>query len=294
MKLLSLTGGGTSGYMTCKLLEKVEDVLGVSIADRVDMIAGTSTGAIIAAGLARGYSASYLALMYKQLQEDIFGKPKGFIRSLFQPKYDSSKLIEIAKDVYGDETFGSEDLKCHLLIPALSLSRPELMPKFWKTYDDKDSSVRLRDAVLASISIPAMFPPYKIGDKYYYDGGMCVNNPTLPAIADIIKMPKLGCTPQEDIHAVVINTDFHSGFSNPEKFKGLYSIYKDVISFCIDGSERASDYVTRAILSEGNFINVVPQVYIQADSNDWESMEREVLNQWELHGDNLIRYFKDV
>jgi patatin-like phospholipase/acyl hydrolase len=59
-KLLALDGGGIRGVMTLGILKKIEETVGQPLWQYFDYIAGTSTGAIIAAALARGMSVDEL------------------------------------------------------------------------------------------------------------------------------------------------------------------------------------------------------------------------------------------
>ena len=71
-QILSLIGGGIRGAFITSFLKELEDKLGCRIADSFDLIAGTSTGGIVAAGLAAGLSANDLYDFYDRYGEKIF------------------------------------------------------------------------------------------------------------------------------------------------------------------------------------------------------------------------------
>ncbi len=81
-KLLALDGGGIRGVLTLEVLSRMERLLadatgrgeGFRLCDFFDYIGGTSTGAIIAAGLARGMSAQELLEFYKRAGPAMFDK----------------------------------------------------------------------------------------------------------------------------------------------------------------------------------------------------------------------------
>ncbi|MCB4763950.1 MAG: patatin-like phospholipase family protein [Sulfurovum sp.] len=79
-KILTLDGGGVRGYLSANILVKMEKILNekngenINIGQRFDLIAGTSTGAIIAGLLAQGVSAVEVCEMYKKEIPMIFGK----------------------------------------------------------------------------------------------------------------------------------------------------------------------------------------------------------------------------
>lgn len=87
-QILSLIGGGIRGAFVTSYLKELEEKLGRPIADSFDLIAGTSTGGIIAAGLAFGHSAAKMHDFYVRHGESIFTprppyRAKGLYRMLF-------------------------------------------------------------------------------------------------------------------------------------------------------------------------------------------------------------------
>lgn len=287
MKILSLCGGGTSGYMTTRLLTKIEEEIGPSYLDKFDMIAGSSTGAIIGASLATGKTAAEVTQLYKDLHNDIFGKRKSFFFGLFKPLFDSDKLVESCEKYLGESKLGESNK--HLLITSLRLSAPSLRPKFWKSWDFSDKEIRLSNCVVASSSAPVGFSPYKINDIYYYDGGMVANDPSLCAIADAIG--DLGAKP-ENIDVLTFQTDFHSGFPKPEKFKGMLSVANHVSELCIDGGERKDEYIANRIYGRKVVTFITPWVYFPIDSNEWEQMDIAVDETWARQKDEILEFFK--
>src|SRR4051794_20717660 len=82
-RMLALDGGGIRGLITLGILEEIENKLRVKVGggdpkfrlcDYFDYVAGTSTGAIIAAGLARGMSVADLLGFYKRAGKQMFEK----------------------------------------------------------------------------------------------------------------------------------------------------------------------------------------------------------------------------
>jgi patatin-like phospholipase/acyl hydrolase len=79
-RMLALDGGGVRGVVTLAYLERIEKILrqrhgdGYRLCDYFDLIGGTSTGAIIAAGLALGFSVAKLQSLYRDLAGAVFKK----------------------------------------------------------------------------------------------------------------------------------------------------------------------------------------------------------------------------
>lgn len=123
-RILALDGGGLRGILTLSYLAEIESVLGerhggtkdFRLAHYFDLIAGTSTGAIIAAALACGMSVADISEKYMALGKSVFQKGLwdfGIIRA----QYDEQKLIAELKSVYGaNATIGDASLLTGLLV----------------------------------------------------------------------------------------------------------------------------------------------------------------------------------
>lgn len=107
-RILALDGGGVRGLLSLAVLERIEDILraryggapSFCLADYFDLVGGTSTGSIIAAGLALGYRASELTAFYRQLGPKIFAAQG---KGVFRPRHDSSGLREaLNREINGD------------------------------------------------------------------------------------------------------------------------------------------------------------------------------------------------
>jgi predicted acylesterase/phospholipase RssA len=110
-RILTLDGGGIKGVLTLGILKKIEEILGerygnsdsFRLCHYFDLISGTSTGAIIAAALAIGWSVDQLREKYMSLGERVFERSL-FRQGLLRAKYDHAKLDEELKSVFGGET----------------------------------------------------------------------------------------------------------------------------------------------------------------------------------------------
>ena len=116
-RILSLDGGGISSVLTLSFLERLESMLAQEqtnpdfrLCDYFDLIGGTGTGSIIAAGLAIGMKASEIKVKYSHLRSKSFGSKKGFLKNLFTSVKNANKLLEISlKDFFGDITLGDQE-----------------------------------------------------------------------------------------------------------------------------------------------------------------------------------------
>lgn len=210
-RILALDGGGLRGILSVGVLQNIEDMLrdrhGGSEQFRLchyfDLIAGTSTGAIIAAALAQGWSVEQIRAKYMQLGEKVFEK-SFFRKGLFRAKYDEDKLIEELKEVYGEDTqLGSDRLQTGLLVMTKRLDTGSPWPvsnnPAGKYFNGRQGGTigngdyPLWKVVRASTAAPSYFDPERItiaekpGHKpvqgEFVDGGVSpYNNPAMQAL----------------------------------------------------------------------------------------------------------------
>ncbi|HWF78233.1 MAG TPA: patatin-like phospholipase family protein [Caulobacteraceae bacterium] len=116
-RILAIDGGGVRGALAVGLIDNIERALrhklgrkDLVLADYFDLIGGTSTGAIIAAGLALGRSADQLAELYRTLGPRVF-HGGGFRVPLIQPRFDPRKLEQVITEELGQATLGTADWK---------------------------------------------------------------------------------------------------------------------------------------------------------------------------------------
>jgi patatin-like phospholipase/acyl hydrolase len=91
--VLALDGGGAKGFYSIGVLDEIEKNTGHRIAESFNLIYGTSTGAIIAALLARGDSMGDVLSVYREHVPHIM--------RLSRPKARSAALLRLANDVFG-------------------------------------------------------------------------------------------------------------------------------------------------------------------------------------------------
>jgi uncharacterized protein len=197
-KLLALDGGGIRGVVTLEILSRLESILrqekaggspDFRLADYFDYIAGTSTGAIIAAGLALGMSVAEISHFYHTSAREMFSRA-GYLQR-FQFKYADEKLAAQLKDIYGaSTTLGSERLRTLLMMVMRNATTDSPWPVSnnpYAKFNDRNRSdcnleLPLWQLIRASTAAPTFFPPelVRIGnhDFLFVDGGVTTyNNP---------------------------------------------------------------------------------------------------------------------
>lgn len=204
-RILALDGGGIRGALTLGYLKRIEEILRkqhdnpqLKLCDYFDLIGGTSTGAIIAACLAKGLSVEEIKEKYFELGGRIFGKKYKWwnvfqLDNFIKAGYDEKPLIEELKKVFGDITLGSDELCTGLCIVAKRADTNSVWPlinhpkgKFYDSAIGRNKNIPLWRAVRASTAAPTYFLPQVIdvgGDlptAAFVDGGVSMaNNPAL-------------------------------------------------------------------------------------------------------------------
>jgi hypothetical protein len=200
-KLLSIDGGGIRGVLALEILRKVESTLrqrtgnpSFVMADYFDFIGGTSTGAIVATGLARGMEVQEILDFYLRCGGDMFSKA-GLLQRL-RYRYEDEPLAAKLRQVFGAATkLGSPDIRTLLLVVLRNATTDSPWP-IWNNpyakYNSRDRSecnlkLPIWQLVRASTAAPVYFPPEVIdidGREFVFvDGGVTMyNNPAFQMV----------------------------------------------------------------------------------------------------------------
>ncbi|MDF1510330.1 CBASS cGAMP-activated phospholipase [Robertmurraya sp. DFI.2.37] len=187
MKVLCIDGGGIRGVFAVAILDEIEKELGKPIGEAFDLIAGTSTGAIVAASVALNKKMSEVLDYYKRYAEKIFLRQAkvGFFKTVYSDRY----MRRFFQKAFGDYCLA--DIEKPLLIPAVDLTngRPYIhRTNFGHAPNENDLSIKLWDAVLSSCSAPLYFPPNNMEGKFLsIDGGLWANNPSLVCLTEAMQ-----------------------------------------------------------------------------------------------------------
>jgi uncharacterized protein len=208
-RILTLDGGGVRGILTLAYLERIEQLLrsrhggqdDFRLSHYFDLIAGTSTGAIIAACLAKGMTVRKVRELYENLGVEVFAR-SWFREGVFRAKYSAKKLKEHLDDVFKNNTLGSKSLQTGLLVVAKRLDTGSIWPMSNNPYSRffiagpndtffSNEDYPLKTVVRASTAAPSYFSPEYIeisrGGEHpqgqFVDGGVSpYNNPALLAL----------------------------------------------------------------------------------------------------------------
>jgi len=213
--ILSIDGGGIRGILPATVLAEIERRTGQPIYRLFDLIAGTSTGGLIALGLTRPkvpgsreaqFTARQLIELYTKHGPDIFARsfwqkltnPWG----LLGPKYDGRELERVLEDYFED--YRLHDALTNVLVTAYDTAgEASPAPAFFKSWRGlrqdaafkppvrNEWDYRMREAARATAAAPTYFPPYRLEDlrsgaraMSLLDGGVFAANPGMCALAE--------------------------------------------------------------------------------------------------------------
>lgn len=264
-RVLAIDGGGIRGVIPAALLQSLEQATGQVIPDLFDLVVGTSTGGILAAGLTvprsdqtPKFTAEDMLDLYVEHGHEIFSRSfwdgVTSLGGLTDEQYSEKPLEKLLKSYLGDATL--VDCLKPVVIPSYDIERRE--PYFFKTRRAKESVDRnhfLRDAARATSAAPTFFEPAVIKSRAkrptrraLIDGGVFVNN---PALAGFIEAVSMGCKPEE-----VVVVSFGTGIATRqipyEKAKdwGAIGWVRPIISVMMDGQADSADFHLRQLLPD--------------------------------------------
>ncbi|MCO5588357.1 hypothetical protein L7F22_042312 [Adiantum nelumboides] len=208
VSILSIDGGGIRGLIPCKMLEFLENQLQIldgpnaRIADYFDVIAGTSTGGLIASFLTlqdeKGrprYTAKDASNFYIQDGPSIFRRRSNIplLSTMTGPKYEPNGLERLLLKIWGDVKI--KDTLIDVVIPTYDIKLME--PTYFSTCEakrDESKNAFIRDILRGTTAAPTFFPPalfYTTNQKgerrafNLVDGGVGINNPTHHAVVHV-------------------------------------------------------------------------------------------------------------
>ena len=207
-RILALDGGGIRGVVALEILASIETLLArrygregsFVLADYFDFVAGTSTGAIIAAGIANGFSVARILSFYLECGATMFERAGLFER--FHNKYKDDAFSAKLRDVFGaDVLIGSDTLQTLLMMVMRNASTDETWcvtnnpaAKFNQDVRHPQLALPLWKMVRASTAAPSFFPPeaVQVGEHEFIFIDGCIstyNNPAFQAFLHATAQP---------------------------------------------------------------------------------------------------------
>ena len=263
--ILTLDGGGTRGIYTAQLLAKIEQAFQRRIRTCFDLIAGTSTGAIIAGAAVSDIPMQDIVELFETEAPHIFRR-RWYRIPLFLSKYPSQKLTQILAAHLPATPLG--EIATPLMITSSEISKSEIHI-FRSNYRSQDSEIaptdadtNLREAILASCAAPTFFAPKSLNNALLADGGLWANNPSTIAFTEALSA--FGKDARE-VRMLSIGTGHSVNMYNNRRGWGFLTGWggAKLISYVMTLQSQASADMVRLLLKQ-NYLR------INAEIDFWE------------------------
>jgi patatin-like phospholipase/acyl hydrolase len=272
-RILSLDGGGMRGIFTAAVIARLEQDLGVRLANHVDLIVGTSTGGIIGLGLAAGRTGEQMRDFYSDEGAQIFARPRSLPRRLRQPKYDRRVLDEVLQREFGNQRLN--DLSTPVCITAHELVAGTT--RVWKDDHHHELSgggdLLVWKVAAATAAAPTYFAPVQLGEAdSHVDGGIWANNPALVGITEAVRYAGRRL---DDIRLLSIGTTtrtFQVRDHDHARRMGLLAWLKEARELLLGGGvSMASDNQAELLLPPGAYLRLNSERATHVALDDYEN-----------------------
>jgi len=259
-KILSLDGGGLRGLITARLLHRLNTHPSIAgWLDEVDLFVGTSTGGILALGLAFGKTPDEICRLFKNRGPAIFDDSLwDDIRDLGKTigaDYSNKNLKKELIRIFG--TGKLADIRKKVAIPTFDLdneaptAQRTWKPKIFHNFSGPgtDGDMLISDVALYTSAAPTYFP----SADGYIDGGVFANNPSIVALVQAISSKNIASerAKLDDVVMLSVGTGVSLTYIKGKSLDwGFAQWAKPLINVLMDGVAGISDYQARQLLAE--------------------------------------------
>ena len=308
MRILSIDGGGIRGIIPAMVLAAVEANLGRAISEVFDLVAGTSTGGIIALALTMpedgkpAWRAEQLVELYEKEGTTIFPRSPWplfrTVQSAFDARYSAKGIEEVLLKYFGEARL--KDALTPVIVSSYELeSRQPFFFKSAKAKANPANDFLMRDVARATSAAPTYFEPcqLKTSDPVGYytlvDGGVFANNPSMCAWAEASS----DGTPA-DVRLLSLGTGelcrpLHYG---EVKDWGLLHWARPILNVVMDGVSDATHYQLGEMLGSARYLRITHTLDIAKDDMDDASttnlhaLKVQAQRLIDEHGDELFKF----
>ncbi len=256
-RILSIDGGGIRGIISTILLQRLSAESSLSgWLEKVDLLAGTSTGGLLALGIAKPLDLVVIRNLYETKGKEIFDD--SWLRDLrdlggvIGAKYDITNLEQELHSIFGPATL--RQLSKRVLITAFDLDNAasEEAERTWKPKlfhnfpgPDSDGDQLAYKVGLYTAAAPTYFP----SAEGYVDGGVFASNPAMCALAQT-QDPRIGLHPAlSDVVLFSLGTGTSLTYITGDPLDWGYAQWaKPLVSLMLDGVAGIADYQCKQLL----------------------------------------------
>ena len=287
-KILSIDGGGLRGVVPLTILKKIEELTGQPIWKSFDLIAGTSTGGLIASALTipktkelkeAKYSLDDILKVYLERGQEIFPPRKTALGKFIEecddtlrPKYSDKGIAKVFNDVCGDARLN--DCLTNIMVCSYDLNNN--IPLFFKTRSSRKNpgqNILIYEACRATSAGPTYLPAFELiypndsenPNRLCIDGGVFVNNPSLAALSEFSKNHHDYDSSNQgkeisydDVYVLSIGTGTYSGQITAEEAKTKGEIFwaNRISDVMMRGVNKTTDYEMTEMMVDGNYLRL--------------------------------------
>ena len=293
--ILALDGGGTRGIYSAQLLANIERDAGAPVRERFDLIAGTSTGSIIAGAAAAGIPMSDVVKLFEEETPRIFRRRwlgSFHIRS----KYPRQPLEQVIRSCVSALTLGEVSTPLMIMGSDISTGGVHVFksryPKELGESYVRDSDVALGDAILASCAAPTYFDPVPVDSFLLADGGLWANNPSIMALTEAVS--KFGKS-IEQIRILSLGTGHSVTLYPKRRLWGLITGWgrEKLVSYVLRLQSDASANMAKLLLGD-RYLRLDPEIEAWGldDTGHLDSLKALAARDFALRGDAIRRTLK--
>jgi patatin-like phospholipase/acyl hydrolase len=262
-QILSLDGGGIKGLFSAAVLAAVEEDLNIDVTDHFDLIAGTSTGGLIAIGLGLGLRPREMVEFYLREGPTVFPKRVGWksLQHWVYRKFSSAPLEMALKRCFKDKRFG--DSRKRLVIPSYNIGADDVYI-FRTAHHERlrrDYKVSAWKVAMATSAAPTFFPSVRTVDNTrLVDGGVWANNPAMVALVEAFGVLSI---PLEQIAILSIGTSDTVSQRKASLDNGgilAWARGNAVVEVILRGQSLGAANQAKFLLGEGRFERLNPKV----------------------------------
>lgn len=255
-RIISFDGGGVRGAYSARLIARLAQAVPGFI-DRSDLLAGTSTGGIIALGLAAGLTSNDLTVLYRDKAKKIFDRSftrdLAVLHGLRGADYSNKGLLAELTGIFGGKRL--KDLHKRVLIPSFQLdngdpdaSRRQWKSKFFHNFPgpDSDGEELAVEVAMRTSAAPVYFP----SRGEFIDGGVVANDPSMAALCQSLNQngAQQALT---DVRLFSLGTGRNAVFIQGRDLDwGLAEWARPLVNLMIDGVMGVAEYQCATLLGD--------------------------------------------
>jgi patatin-like phospholipase/acyl hydrolase len=256
-RVLSIDGGGIRGLVTTILLQRLVATPGLErFLDSVDLVAGTSTGGVLALGIAHRVDLATLRSLYEhrgpKIFDDTWLDDLADLGKLRGADYEIGPLRRELRKLFGETTLGK--LRKRVLVTSFDLDNESRSERTWKPKIFHNFPGRGSDRAQLAYKVglyTSAAPTYFPSVDGFIDGGVYANNPSMCALAQTQDARHAPTPPLDDVVLCSLGTGTSLQYVKGHSVDWGYAQWvKPLIGVMLDGTAGIADYQCRQLLGE--------------------------------------------